>query len=52
MSNFVFHNFFKTDDYICKMPAIKHGNEMEPKIVAIYADMITNAQVFPGKVSN
>ena len=45
MSNFVFNNFFKTGDYICQMPAIKHGNEMEPKVFEIYSDIIQNSQV-------
>lgn len=52
MSNFVFNNFFKTADYIGLLPSIRHGNEMEPKIYAIYSDMISNAQVVPIKSSN
>lgn len=53
MSSFVFNSFFKTADFFWQIPAIKHGSLMEPKIFAVYSDMITNAQVvYGGKFGN
>jgi hypothetical protein len=45
LSSFVFNNFFKTNNHIMKLPAIKHGNDMEAKVIAEYKKLIVTPKI-------
>jgi hypothetical protein len=51
MSSFVFTNFFKSGDHIHQLPAIRHGNEMESKVIERYTQLVQQSRSFKRTVS-